>query len=204
MKRARAPNAGLSPVVGERRLRPCSAAEQRPPRRTTLPSNPFAVPAAAGARRMRQGPPSWVSAPPLRTLEPRGAGRSGRCGCGPRPAAPPGRSGLWCAFAPVSAMIRQELSTSYQEVQSLEAGRRGTKFPGRRRSGVPGVRAGGVRGASGRAWEERVSASGEGSPRAEGLRRRKEAGRPTSSGCCRRSAGARAPGAAFRDQQVND
>lgn len=126
--------------------------------RTTFPSNPFAALASAGARRMRQVPPRLVSGPPLRTRCPVRSRRSRRCSHGARLAAPPGLSRIRCALALVSAMIRQELSTSYQEVRGN--GGVGTKFPGRRRHGVPGVWVGGSRGASGSAASERVSASG--------------------------------------------
>lgn len=55
--------------------------------RTTFPSNPFAAPAAAGARRVRRVRPALSRSRSCGPVSPRRAGRSRRCSCGARLAA---------------------------------------------------------------------------------------------------------------------
>lgn len=185
MKRARASTAWLNRGFGSRAgfaipelLRDASSPELHFP--ATLPRHQRERGACVDCR------PAWSRGRTSEPVSPRGAG-SLKCGaCGPRPPLLPSRSGLRSTSARVSAMIRQELSTSYQEVHGSWGWGRKQSFPWGIRAGSPrsgGWGAGGVPVARVRFRGVR---RGRGSPRAEARRGGKEAGRRASSGCRRR------------------
>lgn len=120
---------------------------------------------------MRRVPPrlGLGAAPrnPLRLLEPEVRVLRSRARLG----VPPGRSGLSCVLALGSAMIRQELSTSYQEVHG--SGRRKQSL-----SGAPGVWARGSRGCVGRCCVAAGEWVGMGVPKCRGTAGQEGSGAP--------------------------